>query len=208
MTMELIDTHCHIDVKEFDEDRNQVLQRCQRLGIHRILVPAISRAHWRSLRAICENNSGLYFALGLHPVFLNQHNVSDIADLEKEIGDYEPVAVGEIGLDYFVADLDKSKQQSLFEAQLEIAKNAQLPVVLHVRKAHDQVLSTLKRIKVSGGTCHAFNGSLQQAHQYIDLGFKLGFGGMLTYERSHKLHSLGKTIVLERISCSKRMRQT
>jgi TatD DNase family protein len=109
------------------------------------------------------------------------------------------VAVGEIGLDYFVADLDRDRQRGFFSAQLAIARDADLPVLLHVRKAHDQVLAALKLGDVRGGIAHAFNGSLPQARQYIDLGFKLGFGGMLTYERSRKLRALAHALPLSAI---------
>ena len=113
------------------------------------------------------------------------------------LDDRRLVAVGEIGLDYYVDGLDRDRQQQLFEAQLKIARAADLPVILHVRKAHDDVLSTLKRVRVRGGICHAFNGSLQQAGQYMDLGFRLGFGGMLTYERSSRLRGLAGALPLE-----------
>jgi TatD DNase family protein len=132
-------------------------------------------------------------------VYLDEHKAADIDRLAIRLQDRRPVAVGEIGLDYFLTELDRQRQQALFEAQLELALAAQLPVILHVRKSHDVVLSTLRRIPVRGGICHAFNGSLQQAQQFIDLGFKLGFGGMLTYERSHKLRRLAQQLPLESI---------
>ena len=132
-------------------------------------------------------------------MFLAAHSTDDIAALERTIEKHRPVAVGEIGLDYFVPELDRALQQTLFEAQLEIARNANLPVILHVRKAHDQVLSTLRRIPVPGGTVHAFNGSLQQARHYMDLGFKLGFGGMLTFPRSRKIRQLASDLPIDAI---------
>lgn len=197
--MELFDSHCHIDVEDFDADRDEVLERARRSGVQRLLVPAVDAAHWEALVTLCHGQAGLYPALGLHPVYLEQHSQRDIAALEQAIAQYRPVAVGEIGLDYFIADLDRERQQQLFEVQLEIARNAGLPVVLHVRKAHDQVLATLRRIKVKGGTAHAFNGSLQQAQQYIDMGFKLGFGGTLTYERSNRIRALARQLPLSAI---------
>jgi TatD DNase family protein len=195
--MELIDTHCHIDVEDFDPDRNEVLERCRQQGIARIVVPAVLASSWQSLLDLCRRESGLLPALGLHPVYLTQHSDTDIESLAAWVEREQPVAVGEIGLDYFVEALDRERQQHLFEAQLQVAHDADLPIILHVRKAHDQVLSTLKRYKVRGGIAHAFNGSLQQAKQYIDLGFKLGFGGMLTYERSNKLRRLAKELPLD-----------
>jgi TatD DNase family protein len=195
--MDLVDTHCHLDVAAFDDDRVQVLERAQRQGVRRLVVPAVDARHWEGLTGLCESQPGLFPALGLHPVYLHAHRPADLAALETEVEKQKPVAVGEIGLDYFIRELDRNKQQALFEAQLEIARNAGLPVILHVRKAHDQVLATLRRIQVRGGTAHAFNGSLQQARQYIDMGFKLGFGGMLTYQRSKRIRQLAKELPVE-----------
>ena len=197
--MELIDTHCHLDVAAFDADRHHVLDRARQLGVQRMVIPAVDAGHWEGLVQLCRSEQGLFPALGLHPVYLQAHKLDDIAALEREIEKQRPVAVGEIGLDYFVRELDREKQQALFEAQLEVARNAGLPVILHVRKAHDQVLSTLRRIRVRGGTAHAFNGSLQQARQYIDMGFKLGFGGALTYQRAHRIRGLAVNLPVDAI---------
>lgn len=195
--MQLVDTHCHIDTEAFDADREQVLQRASELGVRQLVVPAIDAAHWAGLIELCDVQPGLFPALGLHPVFLAAHAADDVAALEKMIEKHRPVAVGEIGLDYYVRELDRDQQQVLFEAQLEVARDADLPVILHVRKAHDQVLATLRRIPVRGGTVHAFNGSLQQARHYMNLGFKLGFGGMLTYPRSKKIRQLAGDLPID-----------
>jgi TatD DNase family protein len=198
--MEIIDTHCHLDLPAFDPDRAAVLERSRASGVAALVVPGVLASGWDGLLALCRNEAGLFPALGMHPVFLEQHRVdADIRLLETALAAERPVAVGEIGLDYAVAGLDRKRQQALFEAQLECARNAGLPVILHVRKAHDQVLATLKRIRVSGGTAHAFNGSLQQAAQYRELGFRLGFGGMLTFERSTRLRALARALPLESI---------
>jgi TatD DNase family protein len=198
--MEIIDTHCHLDLPAFDPDRTAVLARSRASGVTALVVPGVQAAGWDGLLALCRDESGLFPALGLHPVFLEQHRLeADIRQLEARLAAGGPVAVGEIGLDYAVAGLDRDRQQVLFEAQLECARNAGLPVILHVRKAHDQVLATLKRIRVCGGTTHAFNGSLQQAAQYRALGFMLGFGGMLTFERSSRLRALARALPLEAI---------
>jgi len=197
--MNIIDTHCHLDVADFQLDRNEVLERCRALGINKIIIPAIESATWPGLLSLCNKEAGLYPALGLHPVFIKQHHADDIQKLEKLLETVTPIAVGEIGLDFYLKELDPQQQLKLFEAQLNIAKAHNLPVILHVRKAHDQVLQLLKKIKVKGGFCHAFNGSLQQAEQYIALGFKLGFGGTLTYENSTKIHKLAKELPLESI---------
>ena len=197
--MEIIDTHCHLDVAEFEPDRNEVLSHCHSLGIAKIIVPAIQAKTWSRVVNLCKREKGLYPALGLHPVFIEQHQADDLERLEKLLETVSPVAIGEIGLDFYIKGLNQQQQIDLFEAQLHIAKKHDLPVILHVRKAHDQVLQILKKINVKGGFSHAFNGSLQQAEQYISLGFKLGFGGTLTYKNSSKIHNLAKTLPLESI---------
>jgi TatD DNase family protein len=197
--MELIDTHCHLDVAEFDADRQAVLARARANGVTAIVIPGVTAPGWDCLWRFCTAEPGLYPALGLHPVYLDQHEAADLAALEILLADRRPVAVGEIGLDYLVTELDRERQQALFEAQLALARDAGLPVLLHVRKAHDAVLATLRRIRVPGGIAHAYNGSLQQAQQYIELGFKLGFGGMLTYERSRRLRQLARALPVESI---------
>jgi TatD DNase family protein len=195
--MELIDTHCHLDVEAFSEDRHAVLARARDNGVDGIVVPGVMACSWDALLDFCNTDACLYPALGLHPVYLDQHRDTHLAHLETLLAQHHPVAVGEIGLDYYLDGLDRERQQQLFEAQLEIARTAGLPVILHVRKAHDDVLATLRRIRVPGGICHAFNGSLQQANRYIELGFRLGFGGMLTFERSSKLRALARALPLE-----------
>ena len=197
--MEIIDTHCHLDVSDFDLDRNEVIQKCRSQGINKIIIPAIESRTWSKVLDLCQAEKGLYPALGLHPVFIDKHKTDDIDKLENILEKMRPVAIGEIGLDFYIKELDQQQQIKLFEQQLLVAKNNNLPVILHVRKSHDHVLALLKKIKVKGGFCHAFNGSLQQADKYIEMGFKLGFGGTLTYENSSKIHSLAKTLPIESI---------
>jgi len=199
--MKLIDTHCHLDRDAFSKDRHEVIDRCVGLGIHKIVVPAIQQSGWLQLLMLCETQKGLYPSLGLHPMFLSSHKDKDVKLLVKWIEEHrsQVVAVGEIGLDYYDKQLDRKRQQTLFEAQLNIAQAEELPVLLHVRKAHDRVLKTLKRIPVRGGIVHAFSGSEQQAVRYIDMGFKLGFGGTLTYENSKRIHRLAENLPLESI---------
>jgi TatD DNase family protein len=198
--MELIDSHCHIDVAEFDADRAAVLAHCRDLGVTRMVVPAVDLRGWPGLIALCRNEAGLYPALGLHPIYLQQHGDDGVQQLEQQLAiTPEVVAIGEIGLDYFVTELDRQQQQILFEAQLTIARDAGLPVLLHIRKAYDQVLATLRRIRVKGGIAHAFNGSLEQARQFIELGFKLGFGGTLTFDRANNIRRLARELPLETI---------
>lgn len=188
--MSLFDTHCHIDTDAFAADRDAVLAATRAAGVRDLLVPAVERATWDELLAVCDGDPGLHVALGLHPVYLDRHSDADVLALAQQVAIHAPLAIGEIGLDWQVPGLDRQRQQTLLEAQLEVAQDAGLPVVLHVRKAHDAMLDTLKRYRLNGGFCHAFNGSLQQAARYLDMGFRLGFGGMLTFERSRHLRRL------------------
>lgn len=197
--MRLYDTHCHLDVTEFDADRDAVIARARAAGVSDFLVPGIHREEWQTLIDLCRREASCHPALGLHPVYLDRHTDAHVVELDDWLGRERPVAVGEIGLDFALKELDRDRQLALFEAQLELARRHALPVVLHCRKAHDAILRSLARAGVPGGICHAFNGSLQQAEQYIDLGFKLGFGGMLTYERSSKLRRLAAALPLDAI---------
>ena len=197
IVMELIDSHCHLDVDAFAADRRAVLARARQNSVTGFVVPGIQASGWLALQALCDSEAAVYPAFGLHPVFLEQHQPTDLTLLEAQLAAHRPVAVGEIGLDFYLDGLDHGRQQQLFEAQLVIARDAGLPVILHVRKSHDRVLATLKRVRVCGGICHAFNGSLQQASQYSELGFRLGFGGMLTFERSTRLRKLAAGLPLE-----------
>ena len=197
--MNIIDTHCHLDLAVFDEDRETILDRCNGLGLNKIIVPAINQKGWNNLLAICHQSKTLVPALGLHPVFIDEHNLTDINLLDEYITKYKPVAIGEIGLDYYIKDTDKEKQERYFDMQLTLAEKYQLPVILHVRKAHDTVLKILNKKNIPGGSCHAFNGSIEQAKKYIEMGFKLGFGGTLTYPKARKIHELAKQISLDNI---------
>jgi TatD DNase family protein len=194
MPMQLIDTHCHLDVTEFDPDRPQVLAAARAVGVQGMVVPAIHAAGWSGLLDLCAAQTDLYPALGLHPVYLERHRREHLDILHGLLAAQRPLAVGEIGLDYYVSGLDRARQQAFFADQLSLAAAARLPVLLHVRKAHDEALAILRRIPQVGGIAHAFSGSIQQAHQYLDLGFRLGFGGMLTFERSRKLHALARAL--------------
>ncbi len=199
LLMKLIDTHCHLDFEVFNADREQVLQEARDVGLIGIIVPGTHQQGWENLLSVCVAHDALYPAIGLHPMFLEQHQESDIEKLEHAINDSKPYAIGEIGLDARDSALDMDKQLFYFEQQILLAKKKELPVILHILKTHDQALKILRNNPVCGGTVHAFNGSLQQAEQYIELGFKLGFGGMLTYERSSKLRKLAAELPLESI---------
>lgn len=194
--LSLIDTHCHLDFNDFDLDRNEVINRCISAGIKHIVVPAVSQATFKRTIDCCNNWPNLHLALGLHPIFISQHQPQHLIELDSQIKQNMPVAVGEIGLDFYQKDLDQDKQIAFFNKQLIIAKQNKLPVIIHNRKAHDICIQLLQEHQIDGGIIHAFNGSIQQAHKYHELGFKLGFGGMLTFERSNKLRKLAADLPL------------
>lgn len=199
----MIDTHCHLDFQAFEQDRAAVIERCKLNGVKQIIVPAVSASTFKQTIKVCQKYSELELALGLHPIFIKEHQPQDLNELDDLITKHKPIAVGEIGLDFFQTDLSsellKEKQTLFFTKQLIIAKQHKLPLIIHNRKAHDQCIDLLKQVGSRGGIIHAFNGSIQQAHKYIELGFVLGFGGMLTFERSSKLRNLAKQIPLESI---------
>lgn len=198
--MELFDTHCHLDFPAFDADRKLLLQKSFENGIKNILLPGVKKEDWRVLRMHVALNPGLHAALGLHPMFIDEHTEQHLQDLEKALTLPPVSAVGEIGLDFYKPNLDREKQEDFFRAQIKIAMKFHLPVILHVRKAHDRVLKLLDLLRFSeGGIVHAYNGSLQQARSYISKGFKLGFGGTMTYERSVKIRELAKVLPLDSI---------
>lgn len=165
-------------------------------NVEKIIVPAISEDRWQGLLSICESSPHLYPALGLHPVYISRHKTSDLDALRLRLDHTSVVAVGEIGLDYYIKDIDKAAQIELLDAQLSIASQYHLPVILHCRKAYDDLIRMLAAHQLSGGIAHAFNGSVQHAHKLIELGFKLGFGGMLTFQRSTKLRRLARVLPL------------
>ena len=167
----LIDTHCHLDAAEFDPDRDAVYQRAHAAGVAAIVVPAVEFANFDAVRRACVDYPGCFPALGMHPMYIARHRPEHLAALRAAIEKQRPVAVGEIGLDFFVPDLDPATQEFYFVEQLKIAREFDLPVLLHIRRANDQVLKQLRRINVRGGIAHAFNGSRQQAEEFLKLNF-------------------------------------
>jgi TatD DNase family protein len=198
----LIDTHCHLDFPDFDSDRAAVIERARSVGVERIVVPSITVDNFERVLQLCATDSRLYPALGLHPCF--SHNPElDLDRLDKMLTQTkgQVVAIGEIGLDFrpeYASPEQLSAQQQLFTAQLQLAKTHELPVLIHAVKAHDQVLKVLRQLQLPRcGIIHAFSGSEQQAQEYARLGFKLGFGGAVTYVRARKLRRLAAELPLE-----------
>jgi len=196
----LFDTHCHLDFPQFRKHLDKMLNKAEDTGICGILIPGVKQKGWRLIRQISATHSFCYTALGLHPLFVEAHDKSDLHSLELELSAGPIAAIGEIGLDYYNEGSNRHLQVEYFKSQIAIAKSADLPLVLHVRKAHDEVLKIITDLKHScGGIVHAFNGSEHQANRYIERGFKLGFGGAMTYPRAAKLHRLAQNLPIESI---------
>jgi TatD DNase family protein len=201
--MPWIDTHCHLDAAEFDADRDVVRQNAKTLGVEKCVIPAVMASHFDEVRLLAHRHADAY-ALGIHPLYTPQAEDKDLATLDTHLhahrDDPRLVALGEIGLDGFVPEINTpeafAKQTHFFEAQLQIAQRHQLPVILHVRRSADGLLKGLRQFPVAGGIAHAFNGSLQQAKLFIEMGFKLGFGGAMTYDRATKLRALATELPL------------
>lgn len=194
--MQLIDTHCHLDAAEFGGHQAQLLQAAQLAGIGCIVLPAISRHNFADVRALCAQSHGCFPAYGIHPMFVDDATPDDLAILREYLRDHEPVAIGEIGLDFFIEHYDQARQEYFFAEQLKLAREFDLPVLLHTRRAQDTILKNLRQIRGGGGIAHAFSGSRSQADEFIGLGFKLGFGGAMTYPRATRLRELAKTLPL------------
>ncbi len=196
------DTHCHLDAPEFDADRDSVVGRARAAGVAQIVVPAVEVANFETVRALAHRHNFSY-ALGIHPLCTGRALEGDLQRLHEALrahrGDPRLVAVGEIGLDHFVPGLDPKRQEQYYGAQLELAREFALPVILHVRRSADTLLKHLRTAKVCGGIAHAFNGSEQQALAFVGLGFKLGFGGAMTFERALQLRRLAQTLPMEAI---------
>lgn len=195
----LVDTHCHLDADEFDPDRDAVVARALEAGVHAQIVPATHAAAWPKLRDVCAARAGLHPAYGLHPTFLEHHRREHLQELGDWIERERPLAVGECGLDYWVEGLDRDLQQDFFDGQLRLAREHDLPLVVHARRAVDAVIASIRRVGKLRGVVHSFSGSRQQAEQLWDLGFMLGIGGPVTYERAQRLRRLVADMPLEHL---------
>ena len=200
------DSHCHLDASAFDADRDAVARRARAAAVTQIVLPAVERGNFETVRALAHRH-GLSYALGIHPLFVDRADDNDLRALHDALGvalepalaDARLVAVGEIGLDHFVSGSDLAKQERYLVAQLTLAREFDLPVILHSRRSVDTLLKHLRAVRVAGGIAHAFNGSEQQAHVFIGLGFKLGFGGAMTFDRALQLRRLALTLPIETI---------
>ncbi len=192
-----IDTHCHLDADAFDADRDAVLARAVAQGVTMMVIPGVEVAGLDRVAKLAHRH-GFAYALGIHPLYTPQAADEDLERLRDALAaardDPRLVAVGEIGLDYFVPDLDRERQEWFYAQQLRIARENQLPVILHVRRSADGLLKYLNRHGVVGGIAHAFNGSEEQARRMVARGFKLGFGGAMTYDGSQRIRRLASTL--------------
>ena len=195
----LVDSHSHFDAPEFDGDRDAALARARAAGVTRQVVPAVAASSWPKLREVCAQDAGLFAAYGLHPMYLSEHRPAHLEDLRTWIEREKPVAVGECGLDFFVEGLDAETQQQYFDGQLRLAREFDLPVIVHARRAVDAVIASIRRIGGLRGVVHSFTGSPEQARHLWQLGFLIGLGGPVTYERANRLRTLARTMPLDHL---------
>ena len=192
----LTDSHCHFDFEPFASDPAYYLTLARRAGVGTIVIPSVGERNWQAVKSLSQQFDGLYYALGLHPYFSLEHSEKALPALAEQLDDVigaegkkdlKCVAVGECGLDFAIADVNRERQIELLAAQLALANQYRLPVILHCRKAFPELVSLLKRTPpIAGGVYHGFSGSLPQAEQLIDLGIKIGVGGTITYRRANK----------------------
>ena len=194
----LIDSHCHLDFSVFDNDRSTIIQACRDADIQSIIIPGVCRKNWQRILSLCEHEQMLYPALGLHPCFISEHHKNDLQQLNQLCEENKSLmAIGEIGLDYFIKDADKKTQYTYFSEQLEIAAQHDLPVLIHARKSHNDILNALREYPSLRGIIHTYSGSYEQAKEYLKWGFKLGFGGAFTYPKATRLRSLLSRLPIE-----------
>ncbi len=195
--LELTDSHSHLDATEFNADRGDVLARARAAGVTRQIVPAVALGTFNKLRAMCHVEKALYPAYGLHPMYLAEHQPEHLQELAHWIEREKPIAVGECGLDFYVEGLDADTQRMYFRRQLELARDFDLPVILHARRALDEVTAAIRRVGGLRGVVHSFSGSIEQAHQLWKLGFCLGVGGPVTYPRARRLREIVAAMPIE-----------
>lgn len=195
------DTHCHFDFLPFQENPALWIQRSQAVGVDRILIPAVKRETWRSIIQLSNDFSELFYGLGLHPMWIDTHQTFDLIALEDELKKDQKscVAIGEIGLDFSISNPDRVKQFAFFRAQMKLAEQYQKPVILHCRKAHNELIQVLNEFPSVFGVLHGFSGSEQMGHAFIQRGFYLGIGGTITYLRAQKTRQAVANLPLSRL---------
>jgi TatD DNase family protein len=195
--MHLIDSHCHLDAPEFDGDRAAILARARAAGVVAQIVPAVAVSTFDALAQLAAAEPDVHAAYGLHPMYLAEHHPDDLGRVRDRLASGAAVAVGECGLDFFVDGLDAEQQRQFFLSQVQLAREFDLPLVLHARRAVDEVIATLRRVGSVRGVVHSYSGSEEQARQLWKLGFCLGIGGPVTFERAQRLRRLVTTMPVE-----------
>jgi len=195
-TFSLIDSHCHLDFINFDKDRDAVLERAKKNGINNIIIPAVSVNNWQKIQALCNQHPNLHPCYGLHPYWVEQHKEADIKKLEAFINETSCIAIGECGLDYRPEQANKEKQQYFFEAQLNIAQQNNLPIVIHAVNATEEVIKQLRKRPDLRGMIHSYSGSYEQALQLIKMGFYISISGAISYKHAKKLQQLSSKLPL------------
>ncbi len=193
----IIDSHCHFDFDVFDQQRERILHTARQNGIGKIIVPGVRASNWDKIRDLCRQYAECFPCYGLHPYFIDEHRQQDLDELDRRLERDKPVGVGECGLDFHLPELDRQRQTDFFEAQLALAEKHRLPVVIHSRRATEQVIQSLRKFKNLRGMVHSYSGSLEQAKQLIDLNFYLSFGGAITYERAQRLRRMIRALPLQ-----------
>lgn len=194
---QLFDSHCHLDVEAFAADRDEVMVRARQAGVIGQLIPAIDRSSWLGIAQLCEREIDLHPAYGLHPMYIERHQDEDLNALDGWLSQHPAVAVGECGLDFFLDGLSAERQRACFQAQLELARKHDLPLVIHARRAVEEVIHRVRATGGLRGVVHSYSGSLEQAEQLFALGFMIGLGGPVTYDRANRLRRIAKQIPLD-----------
>ena len=193
----IIDTHCHLDFEIFDEDRVSVLDHAKENNISHIIIPATQKCNWQPIHDLCLNDEFLHPCYGFHPYWADTPSHNDIDELESWVNHFPCVGIGECGLDYREGQTDKNSQLKLFEAQLNVAANNQLPVVIHSVNATEDIIKLIKKYPDLKGKMHSYSGSYQQAQRLIGLDFYISFGGTITYPKATKHRYTASTIPLD-----------
>lgn len=193
----IVDSHVHLDLQPFDSDREAVIARARDAGIRNMIVPAVDLDSWPRIARLARDQAGVHPAYGLHPVYLARHQPAHLDQLETWLNDNPAVAVGEVGLDFHQPEVDRELQRHYFTTQLQLARERRLPVIVHARQALEEVILTLRQFDGLRGVVHSFSGSEQQARQLWDIGFHLGIGGPVTYERAQRLRRIVTAMPIE-----------
>jgi TatD DNase family protein len=195
----LIDAHAHFDDACFDADREAALQRARGAGVEGQIIPGVKADWWPRIRRLCQEHVALHAGYGLHPMYLTDHREADLDRLAEWLERESAVAIGECGLDFYIEHPQPERQQYYFEAQLALARDNALPVIIHARRSVEEVINTLRRYPGLRGMLHSFSGSEQQAERLIGMGFYLSFGGPITYPRAKRLRRLVSRLPLDGI---------